>query len=638
MHNVEIGDLYCGAGGSSSGLVRAAQELAIPYRLTGVNHWNVAIASHSANHPGARHFLMEIEDAPADVLFPQGRLDVMWASPECTEHSYAKGGKSINDQRRANAWSIPRLAGELRPSVIIVENVSPFVKWGPVELLADGGTRPIADRKGETFREWFAAVEACGPGYRGSWRLLNAADYGEAQSRTRFFAVFVAPGVRFDWPEATHDKLGKFGRLKWEPARKIIDRGLPSTSIFERERPLSENTIARIAEGIRRFCAPGIAEAFLVVLRNHADVQSLDDAAPTITAGGTHLGLAEITAAPFVGRNQTHNVPRSLDEPVANLTTAHGGGLFLTEPSLEPFTLGQHGGGVARSIDEPVHTISTDGYVRVVEPTAEPFILPQNADRTPPRSLDETLPTVVTRSHHQLVEPFLTSYYGQGNGGAHPPRSLDDPAPTVVTANRFGLVEPFLIDVRHGEKAHRPRSVDEVVGTICTHNGLGVVEPFIVPQQGDGVASVEDPLGTIMTTSRGIRLVEPYLVAHFGERKGQTPRVHAIDEPVPTVTHRGAGDFVEPIVEPVLGEIPPELRSRVVFIDGVPYVLDIRFRMLQPIELKQFQGLPADYVLTGTKSDQTAQIGNAVSEKVAHALGRQAFAALGYGAGDEAAA
>lgn len=598
---IEIGDLYCGAGGSSSGLVRAASEFGIPHRLTGVNHWRVAIASHSANHPDARHFLMEIEDAPAEVLFPHGRLDVMWASPECTEHSYAKGGASINDQRRANAWSIPRLAGELRPSVIIVENVSPFVKWGPIETLPDGRTRPIADRKGETFREWFAAVEACGDGYRGSWRLLNAADYGEAQSRTRFFAVFTAPGVKYEWPDATHDKLGKFGRLKWEPARKIIDRTIASTSIFERDKPLSPNTIARIAEGIRRFCAPGIADAFLVVLRNHADAQSLDDPAPTVTAGGLHLGLAEVHAEPFVGRNQTHNVPRSLDEPVANLTTAHGGGLFLTEPEIEPFILGQQEGAVPRSVDQPVPTITSGGYIR-------------------------------------LFQPFLTSYYGQGSGGAHPPRSLDDPAPTVVTANRFGLVEPFLIDVRHGDRPHQPRDLDEPTTTVCTHNGLGVVEPFIIGQQSNSVArSLEDPVPTV-TTGGKIRLAEPYLVAHFGERKGQTPRVHAIDEPAPTVTHRGAGDYCEPVVEPVLGEIPPELCSRVVHIDGRPYVLDIRFRMLQPIELKQFQGLPADYVLTGTKSDQTAQIGNAVSEKVAHALGCAAFRALGYGADDEAAA
>lgn len=567
MKPLEIGDLYCGAGGSSSGIVRAARELGIQFELTGVNHWAVAIASHSANHPYARHFKMEIEDAPADVLFPRKRLDVMWASPECTEHSYAGGGKSINDQRRANAWSVPRLADATRPSIIIVENVTPFTKWGPVEPARhsngklkrdkDGDViyRPIASRKGETFREWFAAVEACGPGYRGEWRLLNAADYGEAQSRIRFFAVFTAPGIRYEWPEATHARRGDPSltgtREPWRGARENIDFSIPSQSIFSRKTPLSPNTLARIEVGLKLFCTGALREAFLIILRNHADAASLDDPSPTLTAGGLHLGVAETRLRPFVGGNRTHNVPVSLDEPAPTVTTASGGGLFIAEP----FVLGQHGGSVARDVEQPVPTITTDGAI-------------------------------------SLVEPFVIDVR---HGERPRVASANQPMHTLTARNGAGVVEPFVVEA--GRTDDRVHSTADPLGTVTGSNRFAAVEPFIVPQMGDGARSIDQPAPTVLTTSRGIRLI--------------TPLVGPADPDAPS------GQLVE--------------------IDGELYLLDLFFRMLQPVELKQFQGLPADYILTGTKEAQTAQIGNAVSEKVAYRLGRAAFEALGYGVAEDAA-
>lgn len=639
-------------------MVDASRDYGVNMALTGVNHWTVAISSHSTNHPSARHFLMEIEDAPATEIFPEGVVDVMWASPECTEHSYAKGGKSINDQRRANAFSIPRLINELKrpPKIVIVENVVPFTKWGPVVgVLNDDGTakldgkgehvyRPVKERKGETFREWFAEVEAAGPTYTGEWREMNAADYGEAQSRTRFFAVFTAPGISFKWPEPTHDKLARDGRQKWVGARKHIDRSLPIESIFHRDRPLSENTIERIKVGVNRFCS-AVEEAFLIVLRRNADAQSLDTPIPSITTGsshgGGHVGLIEVEAHPFIGRNQTHNVPTLFDEPASALTTAYGGGLFVTEPVLEPFVLGQQGGSVARSYDDPIPTLTQDGYVRV-------------------------------------IEPFVVSYAerdGAGSGKSPAaPHGLDEPLATVLTRDRFGIAEPFLIDVRHGDRPHQPRSLDDPTGVLCTKSGLGVTEPIVEPFMVErDVRSLDEPALTLTTTNRGHRyiepiveafllpqqahpaqsldrpvpaivtsshhaVIEPFLTATFGERKfvgkPQRPRVHSIDEPTPVVTHRGAGDYCEPILEQLedvdLTAIDPELRKHLIYIDGVLCYVDIRFRMLQPKELKQFQGLDPDYKLSGNKSDQTAQIGNAVSRKVARALGQSAFAALGY--------
>lgn len=561
---ISVGDLFCGAGGSSEGLRRACAQLDVSYRLTAVNHWDVAIATHTANHPDAKHLCADVDQLRARELADDGRLDILWASPSCTEHSYAKGGHDVDDQNRVSAWAVVRETERYRPRVVIVENVPPFRNWGPVHEGADGRVRPIKSRRGETFRAWFAAMEALG--YTGKWDLLNSADYGAAQTRIRFFAIFTAPGVDVDIPKPTHGKPGTLEveaglRRPWVGAREIIDWSLAGTSIFERDRPLSPNTMRRIEEGIRRYC-PGVADAFLVVLRNHADAQSIDDPAPTIVASGGHVGLAETALTPFVCANRTHNAPVSADDPAPVVTTAHGGGLFIAEP----FILGQHGGSVARSVEEPMPTVTQDGYVRVFEPHL--IDVRHGSEDVRVQSLDEPTSTLTSKNGLGIVEPFLTSYYGESNGAMHAPRTVGDPVPTITTANRFGLVEP-------------------------------------------------------------------YLAAHFGERDGQAPRTKSIDEPTWTVTHRGAGDLVEPVIVPADERAP---RGRVVIIDGRRYLLDVRFRMLQPHELSRAQGFPPGYHFTGTKSDQTAQVGNAVQVDVAEALYAQALIGLGYGDRDDEAA
>ena len=91
------------------------------------------------------------------------------------------------------------------------------------------------------------------------------------------------------------------------------------------------------------------------------------------------------------------------------------------------------------------------------------------------------------------------------------------------------------------------RSVDEPTPTCTTRPNLYVAEPFIIPQFSENAPKeVEQPLGTITTTSRGIGLAQPFLLPFFGEREGQAPRTHSVDVPLPTVTGQGAGAVVEP--------------------------------------------------------------------------------------------
>jgi DNA (cytosine-5)-methyltransferase 1 len=236
---LKIADLFSGAGGTSTGAVEAIRALGYEAQLTAINHWDVAIATHSKNHPNARHLCTSIDDINPRHLFKEGELEILWASPECTHHSTARGGKPINDQSRATAWCVIRWAEALRPNIILVENVPEFETWGPI----GSNNRPLKSKKGEIFRSWVANLEAIG--YRVNWQILQAADYGDPTTRRRLFVQAVRGRKKIVWPNPMYapaeesDLLGT--RKAWRTARDhVIDWSLPGKSIFERKRPLSD--------------------------------------------------------------------------------------------------------------------------------------------------------------------------------------------------------------------------------------------------------------------------------------------------------------------------------------------------------------------------------------------------------------
>ena len=110
---IEAADLFCGAGGTSNGLRRACRRLGHDVRLTAINHWPRAIETHRLNDPEARHICERLERVDPRHVVPGGRLDLLIASPECTHHSRARGGKPVSDQQRASAWIVLRWAEAL---------------------------------------------------------------------------------------------------------------------------------------------------------------------------------------------------------------------------------------------------------------------------------------------------------------------------------------------------------------------------------------------------------------------------------------------------------------------------------------------------------------------------------------------
>lgn len=385
-----IADLFCGAGGESTGIVQAVGAMGERYDLAAVNHWDIAMATHERNHPNARHFCASLEQLnPVEVFEARDKLDLLWASPECTHHSNARGGRPRSNQSRVSSWLVLKWLSELYVRRVIIENVPEFVNWGP--LGANG--MPMISRRGATFEAFVAALRSLG--YRVEWQVLCAADYGDPTTRRRFFLQAVRGTGRIEWPAHTHtEQPGLFGAQPWIPAREIIDWSIRGESIVNRRRPLAPATLRRIESGIRKYWGEW-AEPFLVVLRGTGDTRPIGRPLPAVTAGGNHLGLVQPFLVPFYGerRGQT---PRT-----------HG-------------------------VTDPVPTIPASASKFGV---VEPFVLHQFTPGRP-RSINEPVPTVTAKSGHGLVEPFLIHYYG--TAGAEPIRI---PLATVTTRDRFALIE-----------------------------------------------------------------------------------------------------------------------------------------------------------------------------------------------------
>lgn len=555
-------DLMCGAGGTSLAIRNALDELGHDVDLAVVNHWETAIATHSIHFPQARHYCQDIATLRPEEAVPGGHLDLLCASPVCTHHSRARGGKPTSDQQRADPWHVITWLTRLEVDRLFIENVPEFRDWGPVDP-ATG--KPIKARKGEYFKQWIATIR--GLGFDVDWRVVNAADHGDATTRERFYLQGRRDGAPITWPAPAYAKSPRAGLTRWRPARECIDWSLRGTSIFARPRPLSPNTIARIAAGIVKFHWP---EPFLIVLRQHMAARGLDLPLPTITTSGRHIGLVE----PVILKQHFRRDAQGIEEPLPTATSVPRIGLIepfiatvahgAQERETDPHTRR------ARSIEDPLQTIHAGGGKFAL---VEPFVLSQGGGGAP-RASDDPLPTIPGGGAHALIAP----YYGSGSGKSC--SSAEDPLPSVTTRDRFGLVVP-ITHTRPGQFDGRSRSIDE-------------------------------PLATVTGANRGELA---FIVPAFGERAGQAPRSHSIDDPLPTICAEGRTPLVEG------AEISVRDGGGNV-LDGVN-VYDILYRMLQPHELAAAMSLmdggrPMRF--QGTKTAINKQIGNAVPERTARAI------------------
>lgn len=420
MRSVLVADLFCGAGGSSTGARQAVERLGRKMVLTCVNHWPRAIETHKRMHPEARHYCQDLATVRPLQVVPEGRLDLLMASPTCTHHSRARGGRPTSDQQRMDPEHVIAWLTQLRVKRLLIENVPEFVEWGPVDPRTG---KPIKSRKGEYFRAWVGTLHALG--YVVEWRILCCADYGDATTRKRFFLLARCDGKPIVWPQPSHSKDGA-GAARWRGARECIDWTLRGTSIYSRPRPLAPKTIQRIYSGMIRFQWP---EPYVVVLRNHMAARSIDLPLPTVAARGTHIGLAvPVRRDPaaqgqfaFIMSGHAGGAPRATSEPMPAMTAKNNGPLLI-EPLISPY-YGSGSGETCKGVSSPLDTITVQDRFGLVVPVC-------NSGGGPvARDIGSPIPTLQTSKGGHLA--FITAGYGERDGQLPRTHDLEMPMPTI---------------------------------------------------------------------------------------------------------------------------------------------------------------------------------------------------------------
>lgn len=406
-------DNFAGGGGASTGIEAA---LGRPVDIA-INHDPQAISMHTVNHPGTRHYCESVWQVdPREVT--QGQpVGLAWFSPDCKHHSKAAGGKPKDKTIRGLAWIVLKWAGLVRPRVIMLENVEEFEDWGPLTR----SQRPCKKRKGLTFQKFVSQLRALG--YAVEWQQLRACDYGAPTIRKRLFLIARRDGQPIVWPAPTHGP----GLKPYRTAAEIIDWSIPCPSIFDRKKPLAENTLRRIAKGIERFVINN-PQPF-IVKPNHKYKwfrgQSIDEPLQTITAGANQFAVVSAFLAKHFGG--VTGVP--VDQPLPT-TTTRGTQTQLVTAMLAGVG-GRAGQSRPRSAGEPTATITAKADTALV--TSHLLKLRNNQYG---QGHDEPMPTLTAGGGHVgEVRAFLLKYYGADIG-----LNMQDPLHTITTKDRFGLV------------------------------------------------------------------------------------------------------------------------------------------------------------------------------------------------------
>lgn len=313
-------DLFAGAGGASDG-VRSALGREVDLA---VNHDLSALLLHAVNHPTTTHIEEDVFKVKLEEYTKGRHVSLMWASPACQHFSRARGGKPKSDQQRTLTWSVHQHAREIRPDVIVLENVPEIQTW-------------------EDYAAFVGAMAEIG--YTFESRELVAADYGVPTTRRRWYAVLRCDGCRTAWPEQTHAKPGTLESLTlpaWRPVAPYIDFDDVGESIYQRRRPLANATMARIRAGIERFVTNGepyIAggNATFITQFNHNCVgQSMDEPMRTITCSPGHFGLVTAFLVSYYGNS--HGA-RGVDEPLPTVTCRDRFGLVTCNVDGERYRI-----------------------------------------------------------------------------------------------------------------------------------------------------------------------------------------------------------------------------------------------------------------------------------------------------------
>lgn len=603
-----IVDSFAGGGGASLGIEMAtgrSPDVAI-------NHDAEAIAMHAVNHPSTQHYVQDVWAVDPRKACKGQKVALAWFSPDCTFHSKARGGKPFRERnparrRRGLAWVVVRWAKAVKPRVIILENVEEFQDWGP--LTEEG--QPDATKRGFTFRRWLAQLRNAG--YVVEHRELRACDYGAPTTRKRLFVIARSDGLPVVWPKATHGK----GLLPYRTAAECMQWELTCPSIFERKKPLAENTLKRIARGLKRYVIDA-PEPFVIPLTHHGERRAhpMNEPMPTITGAhrGEHALITPYLAGVGGRKGQSPETP--VDQPYHTITAKAD--TVLVAPILdryfserEPYVRGM------KPVTEPLPTITTEGNHSTLVAAYLARIGQTGSNSKCTNSADEPVTTVTTKAEHLVIAAGLI-HRGNGEREGQDPRiyDLDKPHPTVMAEGiKTGLVAAFI--ARHyGGHENDGADPQMPLPTITATDHHALVSSHLLHLRGDPNShpntsqDVRAPVPCITANGNHIAEVRAFLIAYFGsERDGGQ-----LTLPMRTVTTKD--------------------RFGLVTVAGHEYVIaDIGMRMLIPRELFRAQGFPDSYRIEFdvagkplTKGAQVRMCGNSVVPPLAAALVRAQFA------------
>lgn len=565
-----IVDLFAGGGGASTAILMGTGR----HPDVAVNHDPNAVALHAANHPRTRHYCCDVFEvdpvkACSDADGNLRPVGLLWASPDCTHHSKARGGKPADKKIRALAWVVVKWAAKVKPRCIFLENVEEFQDWGPL----GPDNRPIKERRGEIFRAWVRQLE--GLGYAVEYRELVAADYGAPTTRKRLFLVARRDGRPIIWPDTTHAPRHRLAapslfdapKKPWRAAAEIIDWSIPCPSIFGRKKPLAPKTQKRIAKGIRKFVIEA-RSPFIVPITHAGERKNHDLAEPfkTITAANRgELGLVAPTLTPRYGEAPGQETrARDIAEPYPTVVpTGNGGDLAAAAlQKAAPILVGnaygddRPGAGLrAWSADEPTRTVTSSGAggFNVAEATLEAVSgavvgCGGRAGQSPARGLDDPLGTVTAKADRCVATAALApAVVGTDNHSTRASRSfdVDDPLRTVTAKGGHGLMAAHVTKFSENSTGTDPS--DPLHTAMAGAPRHGLVTAHLGRQFGTAVGrDMAEPHPTVMTDGAGGKsyVAAAHLTSYYGNGDGA-----AVDEPMPTVVtkdrHAPVAAFME---------------------------------------------------------------------------------------------
>lgn len=447
-------DQFCGAGGSSQGVRNAAKNIKGLEVKLALNHWQLAIDTHQHNFPDTVHDCTDIQ-ACDPRYYP--KTDILITSPECTNHTLAKGQKYVKqmlqlfedgvidasaERSRATMWDVCRFAEFHMYKAIIVENVVDARKW----IMWDA---------------WIMAMQALG--YNHKCVYINSMHcFPTPQSRDRMYVVFwnkkqKAPDLNFAPKTYCHKcNSDTFGRQVWKNKSKpygkykaqyyfvcnacntrvepyyyaafnAIDWSDIGTKIGDRKKPLCQKTMERIKYGIKTYSEPSV-----VTVRYSSGVdyrvKSVHEQLPT-QVGDLSQGIL----MPFIIKGE-HTLSGSKSYVKSSIESLNTQSTRQSSAVVFPFITELNSTGKARSVKDSISTVLAGGNHHGL------CFMVNNKGQSKVKSISDPLSTITTKPYHGLISndswnAFIDSYYGNITQN-----HILDPIGTIRTKESMNLI------------------------------------------------------------------------------------------------------------------------------------------------------------------------------------------------------